>query len=359
MPKQKSKLALAREGKVGKISIEGTIGWDWFGMSYRGFKQALKDLGDVNIIEVEINSPGGVITEGIAMVNALREHPATIHTYNVGQAASMGSVLLLAGDRAFIPDNAMTFIHKPINVTFGNAEDMRKSADELDKFEEALSKTYSAHFNGTAEDLSDLMASETWYTAEEMSDRFSNVVVLDSGEQQAAAHSDPVEVLGDVEALKESFLDRAVNKVRDKVQNNQQEVDMTPEEIKELEDSVVAKTTASVIAALKESGVIKEEEVEQPTDKVDVAFEGDQDDPEAVQAHAEKLKKAQLKAAVDWNDPESVMAYHKAIAGEEDETTTNPPTNTTTTVGKNGEMSDPKFTPEAKKAAIERMTNTK
>lgn len=317
MPKPKSELSMARVGNVGKISIIGPIGFEFYGegMTYSSFKKALANLGDVNLIEVEINSPGGVVTDGIAMVNALREHPAIVHTYNAGQAASMGSVLLLSGDRAFIPDNAMTFIHKPLTVAIGNADDMRKGADELDKFEAAISKTYMASFNGSDEELKKLIALETWHTANEIKERFSNVTVIESGEQKAAATSEPLEIC-DVECNKQTILDRAVNAVRSKYQgNNLQEVDMpmSPEEKKEIVDSVVQQVTASVSDAIK-AALVKEPEA---TKTVEVAFEGDASDPEAVKAHAEKVRVAQLKAAVDWNDLDSIKAYQAAVFGEQ------------------------------------------
>lgn len=313
--KKKSELAIARKGKVGKISVDGIIGWDYFGMSYRGFKQALADLGKVDIIEVEINSPGGVVTEGVAMINALREHGATVHTYNVGQAASMGSALLLSGDRVFIPDNSMTFIHKPLNITVGNADDMRKMATELDKFEDALVNVYSTNFKGDKQGVHDLMATETWFSAEEMSDKFDNVTVISSGEQQAAAHSDPLEIFGEVEGLKETILDRAVNAVRTRVTGDaNKEVDMptTPEEKQE----IVADTTTSIIAALKEQGVIKEPEAkvkETEAEKVEIKFEGDMTKPEDVQAHANKVALAELTASADMSTTAGVVAYQAAL----------------------------------------------
>lgn len=360
--KPKSELALAREGKVGKISIIGDIGWDYFGMDYKGFKNALNDLGDVNIIELEINSPGGIITDGVAMVNALNEHPATVHTYNAGEAASMGSVLLLAGDRAFIPDNAMTFIHKPLNMTIGNADDMRKMADELDKFEKAISASYMKHYTGSAEELTTLVAAETWYNAEEVAERFSNVTVIDSGAQDAFAHSDPVEILGDIIQHQETILDKAVNAVRNRVTGNaSKEVDMpmSPEEKQEVIAEVSAEVTTSIIASLKEQGIISEPEAkvdEEVADEVAITFDGDMDDPDAVKAHQEKLAKAQLQASVDWQDVSSVAAYHEAISSKEDEAPAQPGSNASAQATILGNDSE-EYSVEDIEAAVNRMTH--
>jgi ATP-dependent Clp protease protease subunit len=346
---KKSALAIAREGKVGKISIVGDIGWDWFGMSYRGFKQELKALGKVDMIELEINSPGGIVTDGTAIMNALSEHGAVIHTYINGQAASIASVIAMAGDKIFMPDNALMFVHKPLNLMIGNAEDMRKMADDLDKFETAIVNSYRRHFKGTDEEIKALMAAETWMTADEVDEKFSNVVVVRTKEQKAAAHSDPLEILGDVGMPSETILDRAVNAVRNRVTNNKEEdMPMTPEEKTEL----VTETTASVVAALKEAGVIKDEqEAPAPSNKVEVAFEGDMDNPEHVTAHIAKVEAAQMKASVDWNDPASVRKYQAFLAQKEPAA---PATNSVVKPGK-ADASEEKFTSEAKEAAVERM----
>lgn len=353
MPKKKSELAIARKGKVGKISVVGDIGWDFFGVSYASFKKQLTDLGKVDIIEVEINSPGGVVTDGIAMFNALREHKATIHTYISGQAASMGSVLAMAGDRVFMPDNSLMFIHKPLNMMIGNAEDMRKMAEDLDKFEDVIVKSYQSRFRGTEEEIREIMAADSWLTADEVAEKFVDVTVIASGEQEAAAHSEPVEILGDVGMPQESFIDRATNKLRNKVQNNQQEVEMTPEERKELEEGIVAKVTASVLAALEGAGEEEEvEEVEAEAETPDI----DMDDPEAVSAYLASLEKQKAKDAVDWSDPKSVKAYCDSLKPEEAPQA--PTTNSTPSPEKNGEGEDTKFTPEAMKAAAERMVKS-
>jgi len=368
-PKKKSELAIARKGKVGKISIEGAIGWDYFGMSYRGFKQALAGLGKVDIIEIEINSPGGVITEGMAMINALREHGATIHTYNVGQAASMGSVLLLSGDRIFIPDNAMTFIHKPLNIVLGNADDMRKMAGELDKFEDALVNVYSTNFKGERDEINELMATETWYSADEMSEKFNNVTVVVSGEQKAAAHEDPFEAFGDLVQFEETILDRGVNALRNRVAGTTKEVDMpmTPEEKQEIVES----TTASVIEALDKRDEAKAQaqadadakaEAEanaEPEDKTEIEFEGDMANPEDVQAHADKVALAELEASADMTTTAGVVAYQAALKKHlgKEEAPAKPGTNASAPEGVLGAGGSDEHSKDDIEAAITSMTS--
>ncbi len=351
MPKkEKSTLALAREGKVGKLSIVGDIGFEWFGVSYAQFKRELGELGKVNMLEVDITSNGGVVTDGIAIMNLLKEQDVPVHIYVNGIAASIATVIAMAGDRIFIPDNSLFFVHKPLNLVVGNAEEMRKMADDLDVFEGAIVSSYMRHFKGSDEEIKALMSKESWMSASEVAEKFNNVTVIESGEAKVAAHSEPLALLGDIGIPVETALDRAINKVRNKVQNNQQEVDMpmTPEEKAEL----VAEITASVVNALK----VEDEPESEPAEQEEVpevpALEIDPENPEAVLAHVEALKKKQLFDATDWKDPESVLAYHKAVFGEKE---TAPTTNTTPAPSKNG-VAEPKFTPEAKKSSVSNMT---
>lgn len=331
MPKDtKSALVMAREGKVGHISIVGSVGWSWFGIDYAGFKQQLDALGDVNIIEVEINSPGGIVTDGMAILNSLVNHPATVHTYINGEAASIASVIAMAGDRIFIPDNSLMFLHKPLNGLIGNADDMRKMADDLDKFEKAITNAYQRHFKGSDEEVKGLMKSETWMTADEVEANFENVTIMDSKGMKAAAHSDPVAILGDLKTDKvpENFVKRVVNTLKRRIdaQKPNEETDMaiTPEERK----LIVDETTSAVVAALKASDVLPKAPaaaaaaVVEPVVAVEpkkpvvteIPFEGDKADPKAVEAHLQKVQMKQLQDSADLSTPEGVIAYQKALA---------------------------------------------
>lgn len=93
------------------ISIYEEIGG--FGVTAKQFAEDLKALGDVSHINLRIHSPGGDVFEGIAIYNLLRNHPADITVYIDGVAASMASVVAMAGDRVVMPENAMMMIHKP------------------------------------------------------------------------------------------------------------------------------------------------------------------------------------------------------------------------------------------------------
>lgn len=132
-------------------------------------KQFIDDLNQITAsnIDLHLNTPGGSVFDGNAMYNALKRHSATITTYIDGLAASMGSIIALAGEKVHMADNAMYMIHNPWTVAFGDASEIRKTADTLDKLKSSMVRIY-AEKTGLAEDeVIRLMDEETWYTADE------------------------------------------------------------------------------------------------------------------------------------------------------------------------------------------------
>jgi ATP-dependent protease ClpP protease subunit len=328
--KNKSELVLAREGKVGKISIIGDIGWDYFGVSYKTFKEDLAKLNDSNIIEVDITSPGGVVTDGIAIMNALVEHPASIHMYVNGMAASIASNIVMGGDRIFIPTNSRMMVHKPLTALWGNADDLDKAKTMLDSAETAMVAAYQRHFKGSDEDIRALMTAETFLSAQEVEDKFNNVTVMEQT-VAVAAWDKPHSELGSLADFMPDGIDSLASKTPvsgERVQGDHtKEVDMTPEEKAAMEAEIIAKTTSAVVEALDKRDAeakVKADEAaeatrleEEAAAKViadEVAFEGDLEKPEDVQAHLKKVQLAQLKASADLNTPEGVIAYQEALA---------------------------------------------
>lgn len=140
--------------------------------SAAGFRDALKDLGDVKTINLHINSPGGSVFEGIAIYNMLKQNKAHVNVYVDGLAASIASVIAMSGDAIFMPSNSMLMIHNPWTMAVGNASELRKQADDLDKITESSIQTYlnQAGDKLDEETLRQLMDDETWLTAKEAVD---------------------------------------------------------------------------------------------------------------------------------------------------------------------------------------------
>lgn len=161
--------------KSAEIFIQGDIVseeyWD-SDTSAVGFRNALNKIGDVNEINVHINSDGGNVFEGIAIHNMLKQNKAKINVYVDALAASIASVIAMSGDAIFMPSNSMLMIHNPWSQVVGNANDLRKKADELDQIGKLSVDMYLAKSNGkmTEEKVRELMDAETWLSADEAVD---------------------------------------------------------------------------------------------------------------------------------------------------------------------------------------------
>ena len=155
----------AKARGVVDLMLYGDIG-AW-GITANQFARDLKALGDVSQINLHIHSPGGDVFEGMAMYNLLKAHPARIEGFVDGLAASMGSVILMACDTISMPENAMIMVHKPWGIQGGDAEDLRRYADLLDKVEDSLVMAYVAKTGKTADEIHALLKDETWMNGTE------------------------------------------------------------------------------------------------------------------------------------------------------------------------------------------------
>ncbi len=99
--------------------------------------------------------------EGIAIYNALRLHKASVHVSIEGLCASIATVIAMAGDKVAMAENAMFMIHNPYGWAGGDADEMRKVADVLDKITESIAVSYTARTGKTTEELKQLMDDET------------------------------------------------------------------------------------------------------------------------------------------------------------------------------------------------------
>ncbi len=151
------------------IQIFDQIGEDWFGgsgVSAKAFSDALQSVGPGPLV-VEINSPGGNVWDGLAIYNMLRGRNAQVTTRVVGIAASIASIIALAGDTVEIADAALFMIHDPSGMVAGTADDMRKMAAALDQHAEVLAGIYSKRTGKPVAQIRAAMTSETWFTAQE------------------------------------------------------------------------------------------------------------------------------------------------------------------------------------------------
>lgn len=155
-----------------EVLIYDVIGADFWGdgLTAKDFINELNRVRDAERITLRINSPGGDIADGIAIRNALIEHPAPVDARIEGLAASTASWVALAGDTVEIAPNAMMMIHEPFNIAMGDAAEFRKQANVLDKFGEDIASMYAKKAGGDVSAWRDLMRAETWYTDQEAVD---------------------------------------------------------------------------------------------------------------------------------------------------------------------------------------------
>lgn len=118
-------------------------------------------------VSVHVNSPGGDVFDGIAIMNLLRAHPAPVDVVVDGLAASAASFIAMAGDTVTVMPNAEMMIHDASGLCMGNPADMASMADLLNHVSDNIASIYAGRAGGTAEAWRTAMKAETWYSADE------------------------------------------------------------------------------------------------------------------------------------------------------------------------------------------------
>lgn len=148
------------------IDLYDEIGY--WGTSARGFRAKLKEAtGDITL---RINSPGGDVFDGIAIYNDLIAYDGKVKVEVIGLAASIASIIAMAGDEITIAENAMFMIHNAWTIGVGNRHDFADVATVLGKIDDALARTYAARTTSGIRSIKQMMDDETWLTAKEAAD---------------------------------------------------------------------------------------------------------------------------------------------------------------------------------------------
>ncbi len=163
-PRSWFEIKAAADDDTTEILIYDYIGW--YGVEAGDFAAELEKVTTPKIT-LRINSPGGSVFDGFAIFNLLRDHPATVTSKVDGIAASIASLIALAGETVEIPKTAFMMIHNPWAFVIGNAADMRAMADTLDKVASPLVGVYSEKTGKKPDEIRELLDAETWYTGEE------------------------------------------------------------------------------------------------------------------------------------------------------------------------------------------------
>jgi ATP-dependent Clp protease, protease subunit len=152
-----------------ELYIYDVIGESFFesGVTDKSVRDELKKFKNTEPLDVRINSPGGSVFHAVAIFTMLSQWKGHVNIQIDGLAASAASYIAMAGDNVTMAEGGMLMIHNPWSMAVGNAEDMRKAADMLDKVGGNLVKAYVARTGKSADDIASLMEAETWLSVDE------------------------------------------------------------------------------------------------------------------------------------------------------------------------------------------------
>lgn len=162
LPDGRGQLRITDEAGTAEIYLYDEIGY--WGITASDFVEQLATIG-AGRITLRINSPGGDVADGIAIYNALADHPATINVQVDGWACSAASYIMQAGDTRTMNRAAQVMIHDAAGFAIGNAATMREAADLLDRCSDNIARIYAARAGGTADSWREAMLAESWYSS--------------------------------------------------------------------------------------------------------------------------------------------------------------------------------------------------
>lgn len=210
--------------------------WDESDVTAFGFKKELEELGDVSELNVHINSLGGSVFVGLAIYNLLKQNKAKINMYIDGVAASAASIIAMAGDKIYMPKSSMMIIHNCWTYLEGNAKELRKAADDMDKVANAYKSAYLSRIKITEEKLNELLDAESYLTAEECIEMGFADEILEVEKNSSINQYSSTKIL--------------CNLVK-KIKNNQNKKTI------ELSDKSIEKIKDSIISELEEKQIIE------------------------------------------------------------------------------------------------------
>ena len=140
--------------------------WTGGGVTAKSFQKEISAI-KASQIDLHINSPGGSVFDGITIYNLIKQHPANVTAYIDGLAASIASVIALAGDTVVMAENALYMIHNPSGMAFGTAGDLRSFADVLDKIGGTMITAYASKTGKSEDEIRAMLDAESWLTADE------------------------------------------------------------------------------------------------------------------------------------------------------------------------------------------------
>lgn len=220
-----------------EILIYDVIGEDPFfgGVSSMAVIDALSSVGSADTVRVRINSPGGDAFEGHAIYNALRRSPASIETHIDALAASAAATIAMAGDRIVMAENAFLMIHRAWGIEIGDAEEMQRVADMLNKLDRSIAGIYSGRSGKTVTRALRMMSDETWMSASDAkAEGFADAIEGRSGARNRFDLSVYDRVPEEIESLEDEPTREAGPPTRRQLERAMQDAGLTRKQAREL-----------------------------------------------------------------------------------------------------------------------------
>ena len=295
------------------LYLEGDIASEtWWGdeVTPEAFRSELRQMkGDLT---VHINSQGGDVFAGVAIYNALKDYSQGKGRVIVkvdGLAASIASVVAMAGDEIIMSPGSMMMVHNPWSMGVGSSDELRKAADTLDEIKDAIKPIYTERSGLSDEEVQDLMDNETWMTAEKAVELgFADTVQKASKKEPEPKDEDegePVNLMMANFAFSMSATRSAMKDLIKKVNNSERTTQMNDEELKKTETEAEAADTAT------------KAEVQEAQDKVETEVK-DECDGTCKKATEDEAKTED--EAEDTNAEEGEKADEEAETKEGEET---------------------------------------
>lgn len=191
-----------------ELLIYEEIGQDWWsdsGITAKNVRQELDSAGTFNKIVLRINSPGGDAFEGIAIGNVLKSLNKPIDVYIDGIAASAASIIAMCGNTVTMAHNAMQMIHNAWAICIGEAADMQKMGDTLDKISGSIAQTYVDKTGKPLAEIKAMMDAETWMSAEDCLANGFATSIAEQPNEPAMAMAKGFKVLGKMKKVPDAL----------------------------------------------------------------------------------------------------------------------------------------------------------
>lgn len=217
---KKSVKIINKSKGVAEMLLYGDISqWD---ISAKLVSEQLKTIDSkVTELEVRLSSGGGDVFEGVAIYNRLKQSDMTVKVYVDGIAASIASIIMLAGDEIIMGEGAQVMIHKPFTFAMGNTNDLQNTIDRLDRVEGEMVKIYERATGLSQTEIMDMLDKETWFTDDESIEYgFASSIAKDDYSMKFAASVNPSSVVKHCDWIKRKELAKKNTEFKNNINDN-------------------------------------------------------------------------------------------------------------------------------------------